>query len=90
MTCWPTDAASKIVKSLNISRLPRPEHGAEVVGEGVALGELLDEVGLAVLGVQEQHRPRQRALQGGNSIALFWNEKTPENRNENWNEVTFW
>ena len=26
---------------------------------------------------------------GGNSIGFFWNEKCPENWNENWNEITF-
>ena len=28
-------------------------------------------------------------FQGGNSIDFFWNEKCPENWNENWNEITF-
>ena len=27
--------------------------------------------------------------QGGNSIDFFWNEKCPENWNENWNRITF-
>ena len=27
--------------------------------------------------------------QGGNSIGFFWNEKCPENWNENWDKITF-
>ena len=30
-----------------------------------------------------------RVVLGGNSIDFFWNEKCPENWNENWNEITF-
>ena len=29
------------------------------------------------------------ATAGGNSIALFWNEKCPKNWNANWNKITF-